>query len=151
MPMSALWIIDKLHVGNSHGLPAVGTVARQRVVQTPAIEHALEMCQSLGIGHVGHGQQSLELVAGDQEPSLDRLDRERFGGGGTAIDLERGQWLRRRFTLALLEHAPCRPEQVLAPPPGGPPSISAGRSAMTKVASSASSTTPSTGSRVVKG
>src|SRR4029077_10816668 len=90
MPMSALRIVHKLHVRNPHRLPAVGAVAREGVVQPPAIEHALEMRKSLGISHVGHGQQPLELLAGNQKPTLDRRDRKGFGRSWTAIDLERG-------------------------------------------------------------
>src|ERR1700737_4379870 len=115
----SLRIVDELHIRNPHRLPAVSAVAREGVVQPPAIEHALEMREPLGIGHVSHGQQPLELVAGDQKPTLDRLDRKGFGRGWTAIDLERGQRMRHRLTLALLEHAPRRPEQVLDPFTGG--------------------------------
>src|SRR2546423_2203733 len=53
---SALRIVEKLRVGNSHHLAAAGAVPRQRIVQAPAVEHSLEMRQTLRVGDVRHGQ-----------------------------------------------------------------------------------------------
>src|SRR5438270_6572297 len=112
-PPSALRIVEKLHIGNPHRFPTLGAVARQRLVQSPAVEHALEMGQAFGIGHVGHRQQPLELLPGDGKAAVDGLDGEGLRGAGAAIYLERRQRLRRHLTFAPLECAPRRPEQVL--------------------------------------
>src|SRR2546428_3513823 len=111
MPISALRIVEKLHIGNPHRLATVGTVTRERLVQSPAIEHPLEMRQSFGIGDVGHRQQPLELVAGNEEAVLDPLDRKGLGRARTAVDLERGHrpW---GLTPPLFDKARRRPEQV---------------------------------------
>src|SRR3984893_16254539 len=90
---SAFGIIEKFHLGNPHRLPAPCAVFRERVVQPPAVEHALKMRQALGVRHVGHGQQPLQLIPGHSEPALDRLDGKGLGGAGTPVYLERGQRL----------------------------------------------------------
>src|SRR5438552_18143646 len=85
---SALRIVEKLRVGNSHHLAAAGAVPRQRIVQAPAVEHPLEMRQPLRVGDVRHGQQSLEMISLDAIAAIDRLDCGRFCRGGTPMILE---------------------------------------------------------------
>src|SRR6266550_7517562 len=109
---SALRIVEKLRVGNSYHLAAAGAVPRQRIVQTPAVEHPLEMRQPLRVGDVRHGQQSLKLISRNAKAAIDRLDGEWFGPAGPPIDLEGGHRLG-SLTLAPLEHSPGRPEQIL--------------------------------------
>src|SRR5213595_126254 len=71
---SAVRIVKKLRVRNPHHLTAAGSVAGQRIVQPPTIEHPLEVRQPLGIGDVRHRQQPLELISRDPKAAIDRLD-----------------------------------------------------------------------------
>src|SRR6059036_4016800 len=76
---SALRIVEKLRVGNPHHLTTAGAVPSQRIVQPPAVEHALEVRQSLRVGDVRHRQQPLQLISRDPKTAIDRLDGEGLG------------------------------------------------------------------------
>ena len=90
----------------------------QRIVQPPAVEHALEVRQSLRVGDVRHRQQPLQLISRDPKAAVDRLDGEGLGRARPTIDLERGHRLG-SLTLAPLEHSPGRPEEILDAFAGG--------------------------------
>src|SRR5439155_22476599 len=71
---SALGVVKKLRVRNPHHLTAAGSVAGQRIVHPPTIEHPLEVRQSLGTADLRHRQQPLELISRDPKAAIDRFD-----------------------------------------------------------------------------
>src|SRR5436309_499944 len=85
---SAVGVVEKLQFRNPNRFPASRPMPRERVVQAPAVDHPLEVSQSLGIRHVRHCNQSLQLVTTDAKAAVNPFDGERFRRARAAIDLQ---------------------------------------------------------------
>src|SRR5919204_3172310 len=84
---SVFGVVDELQVVDVDRLASPRSLPGERLVQSQAVELALETSQRFGIGHVSHRRQSFHFVAENVEAVLADFDPNRFAVHG-AIELQ---------------------------------------------------------------